>query len=115
MQRERALAKQEVTSPGSEVREDNGYGVGGYFLPQGTSARVVCVFTYYLASAFSLTLTWGEKYTEHQKVFPDGMCHFFSTVCILVYFTILNIHNDIICLTKKPGYGFKFGQKWPGM
>ena len=46
---ERALAKQEVTSPGSEVMKDNGCGVGGNFLPLGRGACVVCVCVYILS------------------------------------------------------------------
>lgn len=65
-QSERALANQEVTRPGSEVREDNGCGVGGNFLPQGTGACVVYVCVYvclYVIWPQHLLLWPGKKST----------------------------------------------------
>lgn len=51
--------------PGSKVKEDNRCGVGGNFLPQGTGACGECVFTYYLASAFTPMVT-QHKMVKHQ-------------------------------------------------
>lgn len=78
--RHRAPANQEVTSPGLGVNEDNGYRVGGNFLPQGTAecVRVCC-----LCLRFCLHIIWrqyllprwpGQKWTDTQTHTQSPRC-----------------------------------------
>lgn len=78
--RHRAPANQEVTSPGLGVNEDNGYRVGGNFLPQGTAecVRVCC-----LCLRLCLHIIWrqyllprwpGQKWTDTQTHTQSPRC-----------------------------------------
>lgn len=68
----RAMAEQKVTSPGSEVAEDNGCGVGGNFLPQARGVCGVCLRIIWRQHLFPW---WpGTNWTNDKQgdLLPDG-------------------------------------------
>lgn len=86
--REKALANQEVTSPGSKVSQDNGCTVDKYVLPLGTP----CVFTYHLASA----LNYGGDLNA-TRCFQIQASSVFIVICVC-YFPLIRGEKKKITL-----------------
>ena len=85
-QRERALANQEVTSPGSEVSKDNRWAEISYLRGQERVVCVcvcVCVCVYILSgvSIYSHGDLGQNGHSKHHNVLPDGRRCLFWLSC----------------------------------
>lgn len=88
--------------PGSKVREDNGCGVGGNFLPQGTGACGECVCVYILSGISIYSHGDPAQNGQAPNLLPDGWRRF-VWLCY-TYPQWLKLLNELSLPQKKQAF-----------